>query len=246
MKTLIIIPARMGSTRLPGKALVDIEGKPMIVRVMEQAKKSKIPDIFVACDGDEIAEIVENAGGKAIITDPNLPSGTDRIYKALIQIENYEQYDGILNIQGDLPLIDPKLVNLMGEKLENSQLDIVTPVVKIHQEEERSSDAVVKVATHIDPETKTGRALYFSRNIIPWGEGDLYHHVGLYGYRREILERFVQLPISPLEQREKLEQLRALENGMSIEAVEVDEAPWGVDRMEDLEIVRRFIKENGI
>lgn len=235
-----MIPARLASTRLPHKALADIAGRPMVIHVMQQAQKAAIGDVIVACDGIEIQEVVKSYGGKAIITDAALPSGTDRIYAALKQIENHDEYEAIINVQGDLPLLKPSLIFDLHKALCVSDTDITTPIAEIHTQEELQSDAVVKVA--VSPNEKgLGRALYFSRRIIPWGAGPLYHHIGIYAYRRESLERFVTLPPSPLEIREKLEQLRALENGMSITALCVNEAPWGVDRMEDLEKVRKAI-----
>lgn len=235
-----MIPARMASTRLPHKALADIAGKPMIIHVMQQAQKADIGDVIVACDGKEIKEVVESYGGRAVVTDPSLPSGTDRIYAALKQLDNNAQYEAIINVQGDLPLVKPSLIADLYKALCISDSDITTPIAEIHSDEERNSDAVVKVAVSLN-EQKMGRALYFSRQTIPWGAGPLYHHIGIYAYKRASLEKFVSLPPSPLELREKLEQLRALENGMSITALCVDEAPWGVDRIEDLEIVRKIL-----
>lgn len=240
MKSLIMIPARMASTRLPHKALADIAGKPMIIHVMEQAQKADIGDVIVACDGKEIKEVVESYGGRAIVTDPNLPSGTDRIYAALKQLSNNAEYEAIINVQGDLPLVKPSLIADLYKALCVSDSDITTPIAEIHSDEEINSDAVVKVAISLNAQ-KMGRALYFSRQILPWGEGPLYHHIGIYAYKRTSLEKFVSLPPSPLELREKLEQLRALENGMTITALCVDEAPWGVDRIEDLEMVRKML-----
>ncbi len=245
MKSLIIIPSRMQSTRLPNKPLADIAGKPMITRVFEQAKKVPSCDVIVACDGQAIKAAVEKAGGEAIITDADLPSGTDRIYAAMQIYDPDEKYDMIINVQGDLPLIEPQVIDQIRQALiTHPQADIVTPVAKIHNEQELASSAVVKVAVDINAQGH-GRALYFSRNIIPWGAGAVYHHIGIYGYRRRSLQKFVDYPPSGLEQRESLEQLRALENGMHIMVVEVDKAPLGVDRPEDLEIVRKWIENHG-
>ncbi len=245
MKSLIIIPSRMQSTRLPNKPLADIAGKPMITRVFEQAKKAQSCDVIVACDGQEIKTAIENAGGEAIITDASLPSGTDRVYAAMQMYGSDEKYDIIINVQGDLPLIDPRVIDKIRRVLiEKPHADIVTPVAEIHDQAELASDAVVKVAVSIDDQGQ-GRALYFSRNIIPWGQGAVYHHIGIYGYRRASLQKFVNFSPSGLEQRESLEQLRALENGMTIMAVKVDKAPLGVDRPEDLETVRKWIKKHG-
>lgn len=238
MNPLIIIPTRLSSVRLPNKPLADIGGKPMIMHVVEQSQKANVGPVIVACDGPEIKNIVKSYGAKAIITPPELPSGTDRIFSALMQLEDNEKYDAIINVQGDLPLIKPELIKNMADALYATGAEIATPVAEIHKESEILSDAVVKVAVTIG-ENKMGKALYFSRATIPWGAGPLYHHIGLYAYRRDALERFIALPPSGLEQREKLEQLRALENGMSITAILADEAPLGVDRPEDLEMVRK-------
>ncbi len=238
MNPLIIIPTRLASTRLPNKPLADIGGKPMIMHVVEQSQKANIGEVIVACDGAEIKDVVESYGAKAIMTSPDLPSGTDRIFAALQKMENNQQYDAIINVQGDLPLIKPGLISSMAQALQVSGAEIATPIAEIHTEAERQSDAVVKVAVHLG-QNNMGRALYFSRSLIPWGAGALYHHIGLYAYRRDALEKFVTLPPSGLEQREKLEQLRALENGMEITAVLADAAPLGVDRPEDLETVRK-------
>lgn len=245
MKSLIIIPSRMQSSRLPNKPLADIEGKPMIIRVFEQAKKAQSCDVIVACDGLAIQEVVHQAGGKAIITPAELPSGTDRIYDALCTYDPSEQYDIIINVQGDLPLIDPQIINKIRQvMISEPDADIVTPVAQIHDANELASDAVVKVAVDINDQG-LGRALYFSRCTIPWGKGPIYHHIGIYGYRRASLQKFINYAPSGLEKRESLEQLRALENGMNIIAVEVDKAPLGVDRLEDLETVRKWVKNHG-
>lgn len=241
MNPLIIIPTRLSSVRLPNKPLADIGGKPMIMHVVEQSVKANVGPVIVACDGEKIKNIVESYGAKAIITPPELPSGTDRIFSALMQLEDNAKYDAIINVQGDLPLIKPELIKNMTDALYSTGAEIATPVAEIHKESEIQSDAVVKVAVTIG-ENNMGRALYFSRATIPWGVGPLYHHIGLYAYRRDALERFIALSPSGLEQREKLEQLRALENGMSITAILADEAPLGVDRPEDLEIVRKVYK----
>ncbi len=246
MKSLIIIPSRMASSRLPNKPLADIAGKPMIAHVYAQAQKVENCDILVACDGQEIFDVITNMGGKAVITDPDLPSGTDRIYAALQAMENGASYDIIINVQGDLPLIDPDIIRTMDQALrDDSNIDISTAVAEIHEESELASNAVVKVAVHIDATSNRGRALYFSRNIIPWGEGPIYHHIGIYGYRRAALEKFVASTPSALEQRESLEQLRALEQGMYIAAIKVPKAPLGVDRPEDLETVRKWMRDHG-
>lgn len=236
-KTAIFIPARMASTRLPGKPLADIHGKPMIVHVLERAKESGISDVYVACSEDEVKKAVEAHGGKAIMTDPDLPSGTDRIYQAMKRAT--ADYDIIVNVQGDLPTLDHKIINKAVALLDNKDVDISTLVAVIKTDHEKTNPNVVKAVGAFSE--GNSRALYFTRATAPYGEGDLYHHIGLYVYRRESLERFVKLPPSPLEKREKLEQLRALENGMRIDVAVVDTVPLGVDTPEDLEFVRKLL-----
>lgn len=239
MDKLVIIPARLGSTRLPNKPLADICGVPMVVRVLNQGEKTGIKSI-VACSEQEVKDVVEAAGGKAVLTDPDLPSGTDRIYQAL---ENSgEASDIIINLQGDLPIISPELISDLAKFAEESDYDIITAVAKIEDEEEKTNPNVVKavVSWSAGDESK-GKALYFSRATVPYGEGDLYHHIGIYVYKAESLKKFVSLPASPLEKREKLEQLRALENDMTIGVYKTDEIPFGVDTQEDLEKVRSIV-----
>lgn len=252
MNPLILIPARLASTRLPGKPLAKIGDAPMIVQVMKRAMASKLGDVVVACDSREIADAVEAAGGVAAMTDPALPSGSDRIYAALQIVDPQKKYDVIINVQGDMPCLDPKIIVASARLLENKNVDIGTLAAVIKDKDEKKDPAVVKVVisheslvmsetnrpmTH-DQRPTTGRALYFSRSLIPHGEGPHYHHIGIYAYRREALETFVSLPPSPLEEREKLEQLRALENGLRIEVSVVDTVPLGVDTPEGLEKAR--------
>lgn len=241
-QAIILIPARMASTRLPGKPLADIHGKPMIVHVLERAESSGFP-AYVAAAEPEIAQAVEKAGGKAVLTDPNHPSGTDRIYEALTRIDPGKQYDIVVNVQGDLPRLAPELINQAVALLADPQVDIATLVAPITDEEERHNPNVVKAVIAFPPATAHGKALYFTRATAPYGKGDHYHHIGLYAYRRSALERFVALPPSPLEQREKLEQLRALENGMHIEAGIASSVPIGVDTPEDLAKVKKLLTE---
>lgn len=231
---VIIIPARMGSTRLPGKPLADIGGKPMIVHVMECVVAAKIAPVYVACAEVAIADAVTAAGGNAILTDPAHPSGTDRIYEALTRIDRTNRYDAIINVQGDLPLLDPALPEKALALLDGPFFDIATLAAPILTDAERDNPSVVKAVIAQD-----GRALYFSRAPIPYGSGIYYHHIGLYAYKREALERFVSLPSSPLEQREKLEQLRALEYGLQIGVAVVDTIPFSVDIPEDLALARK-------
>ena len=239
-KIAIFIPARMESTRLPGKPLAAINGKPMIVHVLERAKESGISDIYVACAEKEIAVVVEAAGGKAILTKPSHPSGTDRIFEALKKTGG--DYDYIVNVQGDLPTLNPRIITSALDAMKKYRnADIVTLAAIITHEDEKTNPNVVKAV--VSPRTdKIGKALYFTRSPAPYGEGNLLHHIGLYVYRTESLKKFVKLKPSELEKREKLEQLRALENGMNIYVVTVDAVPLGVDTPEDLETVRKILK----
>lgn len=242
-KIAVFIPARMQSTRLPGKPLADINGKPMIAHVWERSCKAKnIADVYVACAEAEIAKAVEKCGGKAILTNPDHPSGTDRIYEAMVKCG--QQYDYIVNVQGDLPSLEPRIIDEAVALLENENVDIATLAAVIKHDDEKTNPNVVKAVIAFETE-KTGRALYFTRATAPHGEGELYHHIGLYVYRRESLEKFVKLAPSPLEKREKLEQLRALENNMRIDVAIVDTVPLGVDTPEDLDVVRKNL-ESGI
>jgi len=238
---LIIIPARMASTRLPGKPLADMQGEPMIVHVWHRAMESGIGPVVVACDGADIAEAVKKAGGKAVLTKPEHPSGSDRIWEALVALGAEGTHDAIINVQGDLPLIDPATIRAAWDLLQDPQVDIGTLVTPIKDEEEKRATQVVKAAIDMKEGKMRGRALYFSRLPVPWGDGPLYHHVGIYAYRREALAQFVATSPSPLELREKLEQLRALSLGMRIEAGVIAEAPFGVDTPEDLERARKLL-----
>lgn len=241
----LMIPARLASTRLPNKPLADIAGKPMIVHVYERAVRSGLGDVFVACAEQEIADVVIASGGRAILTDPNHPSGTDRIYEALTHADT--RYDNVINIQGDLPTLDPQLIHDCYHALTEQNADISTLVTPITDIREIDNPNVVKAAIAFsDADEKSGRALYFSRSTIPYGEGLHYHHIGMYGYRFEALERFVSLPPSPLEKREKLEQLRALESGMHIAVAVVDTFPLGVDTADDLEKAHNILSQEAI
>lgn len=235
---LIVIPARMASTRLPGKPLADICGVPMIVQVWHRACESGVGRVVVAAAEREIADAVRAAGGEAVMTDPDLPSGSDRIFQALSGVDAEGRHDIVINVQGDLPTLDPALIRAAAEALTGSGADISTLAAEICIEEERTNPNVVKAVIALGAAGRQGRALYFTRATAPWGEGPHYHHIGLYGYRREALARFVALPPSPLEKREKLEQLRALEAGMAIEVALVDTVPLGVDTPADLEKAR--------
>jgi len=239
MNPVVIIPARMASTRLPGKPLADIDGVPMIVRVWAQAMKAGVGPVVVAAAEQEIADAVEKAGGHAVLTHPDLPSGSDRIFAALEGLDHKGKYDTVINLQGDLPALDPAQLKAAVAALPGH--DIATLAAPIMDEADRANPAVVKAVVAWQPDGKTGRALYFSRATIPTGPGAHFYHVGLYAFTRAALARFVALPPSPLEQREKLEQLRALEAGMTIAVARVDEVPLSVDTPEDLELVRKLL-----
>jgi 3-deoxy-manno-octulosonate cytidylyltransferase (CMP-KDO synthetase) len=241
MTPIILIPARLGSTRLPNKVLADIAGLPMIVHVLHRAREAGLGPVAVACGEAEIAAAVRDAGGTAILTDPDLPSGSDRIFAALNDLDPGQHHDVIINLQGDLPSIDPAYLQAVLAPLQNPDFDIATLVAPITTPEEAAAPSVVKCVCSFVPEQNTAPALYFSRNIAPSGEGPLWHHIGIYAYRRAALARFVALPPSPLEQREKLEQLRALEAGMKIGVARVPHAPFGVDTPDDLTHARNIL-----
>jgi 3-deoxy-manno-octulosonate cytidylyltransferase (CMP-KDO synthetase) len=237
---LILIPARMASTRLPGKPLADIAGEPMIVHVMRRAQAAKIGAVVIATDSEAIAACVEKAGGRAVMTRADHASGSDRIFEALQAIDPEGRADIVVNVQGDLPTLAPSDIVAAIEPLADPAVDIGTLAAEIKRKEERTDPNVVKViGSPIAP--RRLRALYFTRATAPAGEGPLYHHIGLYAYRRAALARFVALPPSALEQREKLEQLRALEAGMRIDVTLVDSVPLGVDTAHDLERAREIL-----
>lgn len=240
MSTIVLIPARMASTRLPGKPLADIAGRPMIVHVADRARESGLGRVAVATDSREVAEAVRSAGFEAVMTREDHQSGSDRIHEALQALDPQRSVDIVVNIQGDLPTIEPDTVRAVFRPLEDAAVDIATLGVEIVRDDERSNPNVVKIVGSPLPSGRL-RALYFTRATAPWGEGPLYHHIGLYAYRRTALERFVSLPPSPLERREKLEQLRALEAGMRIDADIVRSVPLGVDTPEDLERARHML-----
>jgi len=235
---LVLIPARMASSRLPGKPLADIAGKPMIVRVYEQAHTAGIGPVAVATDDAGIAAAIEAVGGTAILTRSDHPSGSDRIAEALGKMDPGGAVEAVINVQGDLPDLDPAMIRTAAALLEEPAVDIATLAAEIVDAQERDDPNVVKaVGTPLAPDRL--RALYFTRATAPWGNGPHYHHIGLYAYRRRALERFVALPPSPLETRERLEQLRALEHGMRIDIGIVDTVPVGVDTPADLDQARR-------
>lgn len=241
MNPIVVIPARMASTRLPGKPLADIAGVPMIVRVWRQAVAADIGPVVVAVAETEIARAIESAGGRAAMAHPDLPSGSDRIHQALEQIDPGGAHDIVVNLQGDLPALDPADVRAVLDALAASGADIATLVAQIDDPADFDNPSVVKPVVAWDATGKRGRALYFSRARVPTGEGALYHHIGIYAYRRAALARFVSLPASALEKREKLEQLRALEAGMTIAVARVDAVPLSVDTPADLEKARTLL-----
>ena len=239
---LVIIPARMASTRLPGKPLADIAGEPMIVHVWRRAREAEIGRVVVACAEAEIAETVRARGGEAVLTRADHPSGSDRVFEALGAVDGAGACDAVVNLQGDLPAIEPAAIRAAVDALGNAAVDIATLVAETFDPGERDDPNVVKaIVSFAGPGARrVGRALYFTRAAAPSGEGPLYHHVGLYAYRRAALERFVRLPPSALEKRERLEQLRALEAGMRIDAALVDTVPAAVDTPADLAGMRRL------
>jgi len=240
---LLVIPARMASTRLPGKPLAMIGDAPMIVQVWRRACEAALGPVVVACAEREIAAAIEAAGGEAVLTRPDHPSGSDRIFEAISTRDPAGRHDVVVNVQGDLPLIDPTVIRASLLPLADAAVDIATLAVPIEDEAELASPSVVKIAAGFAPGATIARALYFSRAPIPSGAGAHYHHIGLYAYRRAALERFVALPPSPLEQRESLEQLRALEAGMRIDVALVDTLPFGVDTPADLARARQLMAE---
>ena len=243
---IVLIPARMKSVRLPGKPLADICGQPMIVQVWRRAMEAGLGPVCVAAAEPEIADAVTSAGGMAVLTRPDHPSGSDRIFEALGKIDPSGRHDAIVNLQGDLPTIDPAVIRRVLDPFEDPAVDIATLAVEIAREAERTDPNVVKAVAAFDPAAgrRIARALYFSRMTVPANEGPHYHHVGIYGYRRAALERFVALPPGPLERREKLEQLRALEAGMRIDVALVDTLPLGVDTPAELERARAILAQS--
>jgi 3-deoxy-manno-octulosonate cytidylyltransferase (CMP-KDO synthetase) len=241
-RTLVLIPARMAATRLPGKPLLDIAGLPMIVHVLRRAEAARIGRVAVATDTPEIAATVRAHGGEAVMTRADHPSGSDRVFEALGNLDPQGKADIIVNLQGDFPTILPDNIRSVLEPLTDPAVDIATLAAEIHTEEESANPNVVKaVGAPLGP--RRLRALYFTRAAAPWGEGPRYHHIGLYAYRRAALERFVALPPSPLEKQERLEQLRALEAGLRIDITIVDTVPRGVDTPADLDTARRVLAE---
>ena len=242
-RSLVLIPARMAATRLPGKPLLDIAGRPMIVHVLRRAEAAGIGRVAVATDSAEIAAAVRAQGGEMVMTRDDHPSGSDRIAEALNALDPDGRIETVINLQGDFPTILPGQIAAVLAPLADPAVDIATLAAEIHTEEESTNPNVVKV---IGSEIAAGRlrALYFTRATAPWGDGPRYHHIGLYAYRRAALQRFIALSPSPLEQRERLEQLRALEAGMRIDVTIVDTVPRGVDTPADLETARRALQNS--
>jgi 3-deoxy-manno-octulosonate cytidylyltransferase (CMP-KDO synthetase) len=237
---LVLIPARLSATRLPNKPLADIAGEPMIVHVWRRAVEAGIGPVAVATDAPEIADAVAAAGGRAVMTRADHASGSDRIFEAVEKLDPEGRHDVVVNVQGDLPTIAPAAIAASIAPLSDPAVDLATLVALIERDEEKTNPSVVKMVGSPVSEGRF-RALYFTRATAPYGDGPLYHHIGLYAYRRRALQRFVGLRPSPLEMREKLEQLRALEAGMRIDAVLVDDVPLGVDTPHDLDRAREII-----
>jgi 3-deoxy-manno-octulosonate cytidylyltransferase (CMP-KDO synthetase) len=239
---LIVIPARLKATRLPDKPLADIAGEPMIVHVWRRAVEADCGAVVVATDAEPVRDAILNAGGEALMTRPDHASGSDRVFEAVLKRDAAAKLDTIVNLQGDLPTLDPSLVRACLAALREGEADIGTIAAQITRDEERTDPNVVKVVGSPLPDGRTLRALYFTRATAPYGDGPLYHHIGIYAYSRAALERFVSLSPSPLETREKLEQLRALEAGMRIHVGLVDTVPLGVDTPPDLERARQLMQ----
>lgn len=239
---LIVIPARLKATRLPGKPLADIAGEPMIVHVWRRAVEADCGRVVVATDAEPVRDAVLAAGGEAIMTREDHASGSDRVFEAVLRYDPAAKLDAIVNLQGDLPTLDPALVRACLHAREEGNADIGTIAAKIVRDEERTDPNVVKVIGTPLASGSVLRALYFTRATAPYGDGPLFHHIGIYAYSRTALERFVSLPPSPLERREKLEQLRALEAGMTIHVGLVDTVPLGVDTPADLERARALLR----
>jgi len=242
MNPIVLIPARMAATRLPGKPLADIGGMPMIVRVLRQAQAAGVGPVAVAAGDLSIVEAVEAAGGRAVLTDPDLASGSDRILAALSVIDPQARHDVVINLQGDIPFVRPDAINAVARLLDDQpSCDLSTVMVAEASPAERSNPDIPKVVAAMQPDGRTARALYFTRSVL-YGDAPVWLHHGIYGFRREALRRFTAAPPSGLERRERLEQLRALELGMSIWAAVIDEAPISVDNPADLERARAFAR----
>jgi 3-deoxy-manno-octulosonate cytidylyltransferase (CMP-KDO synthetase) len=243
MTPIVIIPTRMAASRLPGKPLAEIGGTPMILRVLAQARLAAVGEVAVAAADPEIVDLVRGAGGTAVLTDPALPSGSDRVLAALGELDPDGRCDVVVNLQGDMPFVAPAVITAcLGVLAAEADCDIATAIAPEASPADRADPAVVKAVVSLHEREPRGRALYFTRSVL-YGDAPVWKHVGIYAYRRAALERFCTAPPSPLEQREKLEQLRALELGLSIWAAVVDETPISVDTPADLEAARAFARQ---
>ncbi|MBY0331052.1 MAG: 3-deoxy-manno-octulosonate cytidylyltransferase [Acetobacteraceae bacterium] len=241
MNPIIVIPARLAATRLPGKPLADIAGKLMILHVLERAREAGIGPVAVAAGDQPIMDAVREAGGTAVLADEDVPSGTDRVQRAMAALDPQGRHDVVVNLQGDFPTLDPAALRAVLLPLADPGIDIGTLVCPIADAAELATDSFVKCACAFGGEAVIAPALYFSRAPVPWGPGPHWHHIGIYAFRRAALERFVALPPSPLELRERLEQLRALEAGMRIGAARIAHGPFGVDTPHDLDRARALL-----
>ena len=241
--TIVVIPARMASTRLPGKPLADINGVPMIVHVWQRAVAANVGQVLVAAAENEIAEVIRRAGGDAIVTDPALPSGSDRIAEALRLRDPSRRFSFVLNLQGDLPTIDSLSIQRCLAGLVNEQAEISTIAARIEAEADVANPNIVKAITPLGDEREVAFARDFVRNVGPEHAAPYWHHIGVYAYRRKSLEQFVALPVSAGEADRKLEQMRALDNGMRIVVVRVETVPLGVDTPDELEIARQMLRK---
>ena len=241
---IILIPARLAATRLPGKPLADIAGAPMIVHVWRRALAAGLGPVVVACGDRAIADAIEREGGRAVLTDPALPTGSDRIHAALLRLDPARRHDAVINVQGDMPMLDPAAIGIALEALADPGIDIATLATPVADDRALIDASVNKVVVGFADPARPALALYFSKAAVPWGEGPHYEHIGLYAYRRAALERFVALPRGILEQRERLEQLRGLEAGMRISVSLIDPARLGVqvDTPADLDRARTLME----
>jgi 3-deoxy-manno-octulosonate cytidylyltransferase (CMP-KDO synthetase) len=245
LRPIVVIPARMAATRLPGKPLAEIAGRPMIAHVLDRAREAGIGPLAVAAGEPEIVDAARAAGAQAVLVADDVPSGTDRVQRAMAMLDPAGHHDVVVNLQGDFPTIAPETLRAVLEPLADPAVDIGTLVCPIADEAEANTPSFVKAACAFEGDARVAPALYFSRLPIPWGDGPRWHHIGVYAYRRAALDRFVRLPASPLELREKLEQLRALEAGMRIAAARVEHGPFGVDTPHDLERARSLLVPRG-
>jgi 3-deoxy-manno-octulosonate cytidylyltransferase (CMP-KDO synthetase) len=246
LRPIVIIPARLASTRLPGKPLADIAGEPMIVHVLRRAQEAAVGPVVVACAEPEVAQAVKRVGGQAVLTRPDHPSGSDRVQEAVERVDPARHHNVVVNLQGDLPTIDPAVILAALLPLSDPDVDIGSVAYRVTDAAELANPNVTKVAAGFAPGGRVARALYFSRLAVPYGAGEHYHFPGIYAYRRAALARFVALPPTLLEKRESLEQLRALEAGMRIDVALIDSIPFGVDTPADLARAREILAGSGV